>query len=215
MITPWQPEPLVPLHSILPAMPKADTSLLVYNLAAVSTGTAGCCCRCQCLLKAIDRVHVLARRSNASNGLVFVSWTGQIPEEPTNDDDSDDESYNRDDDPANNDHNYDGTDGKFPVNTDANIAGVHDNEPDINEPDSDPNVSDKNNDDENDDGNNSIAGVDNENENKPITLDDDSEENDNNLPVTPDEHIDNDEPGHEYNTVNEDNDAMQEMETKY
>jgi hypothetical protein len=63
----------------------------------------------------IDRVHALARRSNASNGLSFADRDGIDPHDPA--DNGDDETYNPADDAA--DEDYD--DAIFA----ANIAGVN------------------------------------------------------------------------------------------
>jgi hypothetical protein len=173
--------------------------------------------------KVIEHVHVLARHSHASNGLEFADCTGQMFQDLDND--SDDESYNANGDPGGSDND----DDAYPVNTDANIAGVNDkneennengeneydkNEPDDignelwfgiqnNKPDIDgniiPNIS-KNTIDEN------IITID-ENDNEPVTIDDDD-----NQPKTKQQPIMGTE---ETNGTANDTNVTQEMETKY
>jgi hypothetical protein len=63
----------------------------------------------------IDRVHALARRSHASNGLSFAGRNGLDFHDPAND--SDDKTYNPADDTADEDDD----DAIFA----ANIAGVN------------------------------------------------------------------------------------------
>jgi hypothetical protein len=69
----------------------------------------------------IDRVHTLARRSGANNGLIFSDRSGIPFQDPDDGDDDDNESYQPDDDSVN--PNDDDFTDNFPI-----VLGV---EPDV------------------------------------------------------------------------------------